>query len=189
MLPSLSLTPSASAGKTSQIRLMYRICSGKRSSGAFSSATIDTAKISPALPDSMYMMKRRMLPKMARPCAIAATPVAKLSSFSTMSAASRATWVPRCPMAMPMSAFLSAGASLTPSPVIATREPARWWMSIRSSFCAGSTRAKIGVSSSIRRGSSLGCPAVWSSRPTITRASSGSSISPTAAAMLRAVAG
>ena len=37
-----------------------------------------------------------------------------------MVAASRATSVPVRPMATPMSAFFSAGASLTPSPVTAT---------------------------------------------------------------------
>ena len=42
------------------------------------------------------------------------------SSVSTIAAASRATSVPRPPIAMPMSAARSAGASLTPSPVIAT---------------------------------------------------------------------
>ena len=46
--------------------------------------------------------------------------LAKLSSVRIMSAASRATSVPALPIAMPMSAALSAGASLTPSPVIAT---------------------------------------------------------------------
>ena len=61
-----------------------------------------------------------MLAKIARPSSTAATIVAKLSSASTMSAASFETSVPVMPMAMPMSAVFSAGASLTPSPVIAT---------------------------------------------------------------------
>eukprot|EP00966_Prymnesium_polylepis_P201365 4665973-Prymnesium_polylepis.1 len=50
--------------------------------------------------------------------------VAKLSSASTMSAASLATSVPEMPIAMPILACLSAGASLTPSPVIAGTSPA-----------------------------------------------------------------
>ena len=50
------------------------------------------------------------------------TMVAKLSSASTMSAACLATAVPD-PMAIPMSARLRAGASLTPSPVMATTCP------------------------------------------------------------------
>jgi hypothetical protein len=65
----------------------------------------------------------RILPKMARPCSMVTTMVENASSLSTMSAASRATCVPRCPMATPMSAFFNAGASLTPSPVIATTYP------------------------------------------------------------------
>ena len=48
------------------------------------------------------------------------TMVAKLSSVRTIVAASRATSVPDRPIATPMSARRSAGASLTPSPVIAT---------------------------------------------------------------------
>ena len=67
--------------------------------------------------------------------------VAKLSSVSVMSAAPLATSVPVMPMAQPMSAALSAGASLTPSPVMATIWPLRcqaWTMRILSS---GETRA------------------------------------------------
>ena len=51
-----------------------------------------------------YVRKRRMLANVARPCSTAATIVAKSSSSSTRSAASRATSVPDRPMAMPMSA-------------------------------------------------------------------------------------
>ena len=61
---------------------------------------------------------------MDRPCSIAMTMVSKASSLRTMSLVSRATSVPRWPMAMPISAFLSAGASLTPSPVMPTMAPA-----------------------------------------------------------------
>ena len=64
-----------------------------------------------------------MLAKIDRPTSTAATIVAKLSSASTMSAASLETSVPVIPMATPMSAAFSAGASLTPSPVIATVMP------------------------------------------------------------------
>ena len=49
--------------------------------------------------------------------------MAKLSSVSTMSAASLDTSVPVMPMATPISAVFSAGASFTPSPVIATVVP------------------------------------------------------------------
>ena len=56
---------------------------------------------------------------MALPSSTAATMEAKLSSASTISEADLATAVPD-PMAMPISAFLRAGASLVPSPVTAT---------------------------------------------------------------------
>ena len=61
-----------------------------------------------------------MLSKMRRPRRTAATMDEKSSSSSTSDADSRATSVPRPPMAMPMWAAFSAGASLTPSPVMAT---------------------------------------------------------------------
>ena len=60
-----------------------------------------------------------------RPCSTAATMVAKLSSARIILAAPLATSVPVMPMAMPMSAAPMAGASLTPSPVIATMLPFR----------------------------------------------------------------
>ena len=67
--------------------------------------------------------------------------VAKLSSSSTMSAASLATSLPVMPMATPMWARFSAGASLTPSPVMATMSP-RWRRaSTILSLCSGDTRA------------------------------------------------
>ena len=67
--------------------------------------------------------------------------VAKLSSASTMSAACLDTSVPVTPIAMPMSAALSAGASLTPSPVIATTAPRRCSACTIRSLCSGFTRA------------------------------------------------
>ena len=66
-----------------------------------------------------------MLLKTARPSSTALTMLAKLSSSSTMSAASLATSVPVSPIAIPMCALFSAGASLTPSPVTATTCPLR----------------------------------------------------------------
>jgi len=44
-------------------------------------------------------------------------------SVSTITAASLVTSVPVIPIAIPMSALFSAGASLTPSPVVATMWP------------------------------------------------------------------
>ena len=70
-----------------------------------------------------------------------ATIVAKLSSARIMSAASRVTSVPVMPIAMPMSADFSAGASLTPSPVIATMCPSACSAFTMRSLCSGATRA------------------------------------------------
>ena len=82
-----------------------------------------------------------MFEKIERPSSTAATMVAKLSSASTMSAACFETSVPVMPIATPMSAILSAGASLTPSPVMATTAPRRWSASTIRSLCSGLTRA------------------------------------------------
>ena len=90
-----------------------------------------------------------MFAKMARPSSTAATIDAKLSSASTMSAASFDTSVPVMPMATPMSAFFSAGASLTPSPVMATIAPARCSASTIRSLCSGFTRAYTDTSATV----------------------------------------
>ncbi len=55
--------------------------------------------------------------------------------------ASFETSVPVMPIATPMSARLSAGASLTPSPVIATNWPRSCSALTILSFCSGATRA------------------------------------------------
>ena len=59
-----------------------------------------------------------------------------LESRSTMLPASRAAWVPLF-IATPTSACASAGASLVPSPVIATIRPPACSRRINSSFCSG----------------------------------------------------
>ena len=69
----------------------------------------------------------------------------KLSSVSTISAAPLATSVPRMPIAIPMSAFFSAGASFTPSPVIATTWPKDCKIFTMRSLCSGIVRAKNDV--------------------------------------------
>ena len=78
---------------------------------------------------------------MPRPSSTARTMVVKSSSVRTMWAAPLATSVPERPMAQPMSAALRAGASLTPSPVMAATFPRAchaWTMRI---LCSGDTRA------------------------------------------------
>ncbi len=58
--------------------------------------------------------------KILRPSSTAFTMVAKLSSVKTMLAASFETSLPVIPIATPILAAFSDGASLTPSPVMET---------------------------------------------------------------------
>ena len=67
--------------------------------------------------------------------------VAKLSSVSTIAAASFATSVPVIPIATPISACFNAGASLTPSPVIATIIPLSCHARTMRILCSGDTLA------------------------------------------------
>ncbi len=95
---------------------------------------------------------------MVRPSSDAATMVAKLSSKMTISAASFETSVPVMLIATPISACLSAGASLTPSPVIATISPTSLSARTIRSLCSGETRAYTDTSfTTLRRSSSLIC--------------------------------
>ena len=74
--------------------------------------------------------------------------VAKLSSVRIITAASLETSVPVIPMATPMSAAFSAGASFTPSPVIATTLPERLSSCTRRILSSGATRAMTPISGS-----------------------------------------
>ena len=76
-----------------------------------------------------------------RPYETAFTIVAKLSSVRIITAASFDTSVPVIPIATPMSAVLSAGASFTPSPVIATTLPLRLSSCTSRILSSGATRA------------------------------------------------
>ena len=80
--------------------------------------------------------------------------VEKLSSVRIITAASLVTSVPVIPMAMPMSAFFTAGASLTPSPVIATIWPCFLSTSTRRTLCSGVTRAITPMPSTLASASS-----------------------------------
>ena len=84
----------------------------------------------------------------------ALTIVEKLSSVRTITAASLVTSVPVIPIAIPMSAFFSAGASLTPSPVIATMCPCLLSTSTSRTLCSGVTLAITPISSILLRASS-----------------------------------
>ncbi len=90
---------------------------------------------------------------MVRPRSTAPTIEAKLSSASTMSAASLVTSVPVMPMATPMSAVRSAAASLTPSPVMAATWPLALSARTTRTLCSGDTRAHTPMPS-MRRASS-----------------------------------
>jgi len=79
--------------------------------------------------------------------------VEKLSSVRIITAASFVTSVPVIPIAIPMSAFLTAGASLTPSPVIATIWPCFLRTSTRRALCSGVTRAITPMLSTLARAS------------------------------------
>ena len=81
-----------------------------------------------------------MLSNIALPSSTALTIIEKLSFNNTKSAVSLATSVPE-PKATPISAFLRAGASFTPSPVIATTSPFFCQASIILVLCFGSTLA------------------------------------------------
>ncbi len=85
---------------------------------------------------------------MRRPWRIADTIGVKSSCSSTSAATSRATSAPCRPIAMPTCAAFSAGASFTPSPVIATMRPPRSSAATRRSFCSGRTRANTSARAS-----------------------------------------
>ncbi|TVQ60809.1 MAG: hypothetical protein EA379_07475 [Phycisphaerales bacterium] len=111
--------------------------------------------------------------------------MAKLSSVSTISLASRATSVPLLPIAAPMWADFSAGASFTPSPVTATMCPMSLSALTMRSFCVGLTRAKTRAVRSASRSSSSD---IRSSRtPVIASASSPSPRMPIERAIALAV--
>jgi hypothetical protein len=65
--------------------------------------------------------------------------------------------------------FFNAGASLTPSPVMATTSTLSWCSSIKSSFCWGDTLAKTRVPSWSRRSSSEASAGFFKLRPSMTR--------------------
>ena len=101
-------------------------------------------------PTSVAIWKRMNLSRLsysARPKETAWTMVAKLSSVRIMSAAPLETSVPVMPIATPMSAFFSAGASLTPSPVMATTSSCSCSRRTSRTLSSGATRAMTLISS------------------------------------------
>ena len=75
------------------------------------------------------------------------------SSTRTISAASTAISLPISPIAIPTFAFLSAGASFTPSPIIQTASLWFWYSSIQFNLCSGKQSACTSLIWS--------CPAMW----------------------------
>mmetsp|Transcript_1209 Transcript_1209/g.4791 ORF Transcript_1209/g.4791 Transcript_1209/m.4791 type:complete len:272 (-) Transcript_1209:2861-3676(-) len=132
----------AVAGRLSVTRLTNSSCTGSKKLGKPSAPMKKSAATSPMLLDTRYRMTLLTLALIARPSPIALTMVAKLSSARTMSDASLATSVPVMPIARPTSASLSAGASFTPSPVMATTLPLLFSRRTMSCLCFGSARLK-----------------------------------------------
>ena len=96
---------------------------GVSGSGQLRNCANSITAISDMLHTSRKYTSLRMLEKMLRPSSTASIMVENLSSVRIIRAALLETSVPFLPIAMPTSAALSAGASLTPSPVIATTSP------------------------------------------------------------------
>eukprot|EP00963_Diacronema_lutheri_P014275 scaffold2859_cov349-Pavlova_lutheri.AAC.12 len=132
------LNPSAVAGGPSVTRLTHNSWTGMSPSGIPRAAVKKMLTTSPIFEEIMYLMKAFMLLKIPLPSATALTIVLKLSSARIMSLASLATSVPEIPIATPISASFKAGASFTPSPVMATTSPQLLSMRTMSCLCLGS---------------------------------------------------
>ena len=104
--------------------------------------------------------------KILLPSSMALTMVAKLSSAMTISEASLVTSVPVLPMATPISAAVRAGASFTPSPVMATMWPLAFRASTMRTLCSAVTLANTDTSSMCSRRSSELIRSSWT--PSIT---------------------
>ncbi|KAH3682677.1 hypothetical protein WICPIJ_006340 [Wickerhamomyces pijperi] len=83
-----------------------------------------------------------MLLKIPLPSSMAFKIVEKSSSVKTISEASLATSVPILPIEIPISANFKAGASLTPSPVMATTSPRLCKALTICTLCSGVVLAK-----------------------------------------------
>ncbi len=121
--PMRGSSPRGTATAVSVSRLFQIICTA--SSGALPRKRMPRtrASSSPMVVLNRKKMTLRSRLKITLPSPTAATTEAKLSSARFMSPASLATSVPVMPMAMPILAAFKAGASLTPSPVMATTCP------------------------------------------------------------------
>ncbi len=141
--------PSAIAGRASVSKLTQRIWRGRKGIGIPIRKTTEITITSSKLAESRKRMNFLRFLYMTRPLSTVSTIVAKLSSVRIMSPASLATSVPVTPMAIPMSAALRAGASFTPSPVMATMCPLRLKALRIFTLCFGLTRANMRIFSQI----------------------------------------
>ena len=117
------------------------MCIGSSGSGIPRTIVVSSATISPKLHDKRKFIDFFILSNMLLPSSTASTIVAKLSSVRIISAACFDTSVPVIPIAQPMFAFLRAGASFTPSPVIATIFPLLCQALTILTLCSGLTLA------------------------------------------------
>ncbi|MNI48188.1 hypothetical protein D3C73_1027430 [compost metagenome] len=99
------------------------MCIGKSGVSQLRSIATNKVTISPKLQLKRKIIDFLILLYIFLPSSTAETIVVKLSSVKIMSAAPLATSVPVIPIATPISAVFSDGASLTPSPVIETIFP------------------------------------------------------------------
>ena len=116
-------SPKAIAGSESVTRFTHKSCIAVSGDDQPNIIPENTVRISPMLLESKNCTAFLMLEKILLPSRTAYIMVAKLSSVSTISEADFATSVPVMPILHPISAAESAGASFTPSPVIATISP------------------------------------------------------------------
>lgn len=112
--------PNASVGKLSVTKLIHSIWIAVIGTGNQTRKLNTTLVIASKFTARRNLINFLILSYTTLPCLMVFTMVAKLSSNNTISDASLVTSVPVMPMAKPMSAALSAAASLTPSQVMTT---------------------------------------------------------------------
>ena len=125
------------AGMRSVPRSMHKTSTVEIGGGIWRMRSNINGMISVVWLDAMYIIAFLRLSKILRPYSMPMIMLLKSSFRRTIEAASLATSVPVIPIAMPKSAFLIAGESLTPSPVTATTSPSRWQALTMISFWAG----------------------------------------------------
>jgi hypothetical protein len=113
----------ANEARVSIIKFTQSICIGERGDYLKIAAPEKAITRAHMLTVSWNCRNLRIESKIFLPHFIAVTIEEKLSSNRMIPEASLATYVPAMPIANPISAFLRAGASFVPSPVMATT----WW--------------------------------------------------------------